>query len=191
MTFKSVIYKSLAILTLSVMLSCNSTTKKETETITETTANESNTSTPLSAGTYTSKMTKPDKKKYYNSSNDVVYEVKYKPDGFKLRTASSQLLWKIKLYDDKVKISDNEENLNPYEIKIGDTYKAKLVRDGKELAKTSYDLESKVQSILAQGHSQPLFYEGSYSIAYLVDLIEDINADQREIIIDELKAKGY
>ena len=102
---------------LTVLVSCNSSTKNTI--IKETSVANG---TESSSNGYSSKMTKSDKKKYYDSNDNVVYEIKYKSDGFKLRTASSDLIWKVKLYDNKVKISDNEENLNPYEIKITDTY---------------------------------------------------------------------
>nr|WP_321226158.1 hypothetical protein [uncultured Psychroserpens sp.] len=185
MKTKTILRSLLLMLCVSVMISCNTSTKSTSDTNNSTSASTSQTS-----GSYTSKMTKSDKKKYYDGST-VVYEVKYKPDGFKLRTASSQLLWKIKLYDDKVKISDNEENLNPYEIKMGGTYDAKLVKNDAVLARTSYDLESKTQSVASETDTQPDFYESSYSIGYLVNRIPEISTDQKQIIIEELKAKGY
>lgn len=116
---------------------------------------------------YTSKMTKADKKKYFDASDNVVYEVKYKEDGFKLRTASSQLLWKVKLYDDKIKISDNEENLNPYEIKMMEDGETKLVKNDEKISRTTA--------------APPT----------LVNEIKEIAEDQKRIIIAELEAKGY
>ncbi|MGM5630823.1 hypothetical protein O2K51_07950 [Apibacter raozihei] len=68
--------------------------------------------------TYTAKE-KEGKRKYY--TNGVLsYEVKFAEGTFKLKNADSKLLWKIKIYPDKIKISDNEENLNPYEIRNKD-----------------------------------------------------------------------
>lgn len=126
-----------------------------------------NTSVSVNGETYTSEMTKKDKKKYYDANKNVVYEVKYKDDGFKLRRASSALIWKIKLYDEKIKISDNEENLNPYEIKMLENNEAKLEYNDEVLARTTGDAVE------------------------LVKTIEVMPADQQEIIISELKAKGY
>ncbi|WP_040281763.1 hypothetical protein [Psychroserpens damuponensis] len=185
MTTKTLIRSLLLMLTISIIISCNTSTKTTT-----TTDDSSPTTTTQTPSSYTSKMTKSDKKKYYDGST-VVYEIKYKPDGFKLRTASSQLIWKLKLYEDKIKISDNEENLNPYEIKITNKYEAKLVKDAIILARTSYDLDTKTQSIASKDDAQPKFYEGSYSVSYLVNRIPEIKADQQQIIIEELKAKGY
>lgn len=178
----------LCTLFLSVLISCNSTNKSNTTPTVETSTNPS---TVENTGSYTSKMTKTDKKKYYDNSNNVVYEIKYKPDGFKLRTASSTLIWKVKLYDNKIKISDNEENLNPYEIKLSDTYNAKLVKNDETLAKTSYDLESKQQSVASETDDQPEFFKTSYSPSLLVNKIPGIPIDQKQILIEELKTKGY
>ncbi|MFS4491825.1 hypothetical protein [Maribacter sp. 2308TA10-17] len=124
--------------------------------------------TNTSVGNLTSKMTKPDKKKYFDSSNSVVYEVKYKDDGFKLRTASSDLLWKVKLYDSKVKISDNEENLNPYEIKKMDTGESKLEKNDMTIERSTT--------------------EDARNLVYKID---EIPQDQQEILISELKEKGF
>jgi len=126
------------------------------------------TETKTTAGNLTSKMTKPDKKKYFDSNNTVVYEVKYKDDSFKLRTASSDLLWKVKLYDTKVKISDNEENLNPYEIKKLDSGESKLEKNDATIER----------STAAQ----------AISLVYKIDAMPK---DQQEIIITELKEKGF
>ncbi|TWP29412.1 hypothetical protein ETU09_02915 [Apibacter muscae] len=65
--------------------------------------------------TYTAKE-KEGKRKYY-SNGTLTYEVKIKEDTYKLKNSSSKLLWKVKTYPDKIKISDNEENMNPFEIK--------------------------------------------------------------------------
>lgn len=154
---------------LSVLISCNSSTKSNTTS----TGNTTNSSVE-NAGSYTSKMTKSDKKKFYDNSNNVVYEIKYKPDGFKLRTESSKLLWKIKLYDDKIKISDNEENLNPYEIKIINNKEAKLLKDDIKIARLTFD-DAK----------------NNYSPSLLVNKISEIPEDQKRIIIDELVLKDF
>jgi len=139
---------------------------------------------------YTSKMTKADKKKYFDASNNVVFEVKYKADGFKLRTPASKLLWKIKLYDTKVKISDNEENLNPYEIKIVNDHEAKLVKDDVKLARLVFDAAAKTQTITASGNT-PEVLNGNFLPSILVNKIPEISSNQKKIIINELQLKGF
>ncbi|MDY8136032.1 hypothetical protein [Aquimarina sp. 2201CG5-10] len=158
---------------------------------------EKNTANPSTSNSenrdviYTSKMTKADKKKYYNANNNVVFEVKYKSDGFKLRTASSKLLWKIKLYDNKIKISDNEENLNPYEIKLINSSEAKLVKEDTKLARLTYDVASKTQTITTTHETKSKEIKGKYSPSLLVNNISEIPDDQKKIIMDELVLKGF
>lgn len=65
--------------------------------------------------TYTAKE-KEGKRKYYENGT-LTYEVKMSDEGFKLKDSNSKLLWKVKTYPDKIKISNNEENTNPYEIR--------------------------------------------------------------------------
>ncbi|WP_448528366.1 hypothetical protein [Raineya sp.] len=65
------------------------------------------------------KVKSAEKNKYTDAQGVGLAEVKAKDaDGFKVRTPDGQtLLWKVKLAGDKIKISNNEENRNPYEIK--------------------------------------------------------------------------
>jgi hypothetical protein len=78
---------------------------------------------------------KGEKNKYQNTQGIGIAETKAKEaDGFKVRTPDGQtLLWKVKLDAVKVKISNNEENKNPYELKKKDG-KIKISRNGVELA---------------------------------------------------------
>jgi hypothetical protein len=75
---------------------------------------------------------KAEKRKYYYNGN-LCYEVKGSEDGFKLKNAESKLLWKIKLYPDKIKIADNEENTNSFEIK-NKTGKIEITRNNEKIA---------------------------------------------------------
>ena len=187
MKLKSTIKGLLFILCFSAVIACKESTSSNTSIITETAISTSDSQNP----TYTSKMTKSDKKKYYDASDNVVYEIKYKDDGLKLRSASSTLLWKVKFYDDKIKISDNEENENPYEIKMTETYKAKLVKNDETIARTTYDLSAKKQDVTGGSSSDSQSIETSYTPSLLVSMISEIPKDQQEILIKELKEKGY
>ena len=66
---------------------------------------------------------KGDKRKYES------VEVKFGNDGFKVRTLDGKLLWKVKVAADKIKVSNNEENANSYELKIKDA-KVKVFAPG-------------------------------------------------------------
>lgn len=150
------------LLCVTLLLGCKTETKSSTSTTPTT-----NTSATNSSRNLTSKMTKSDKKKYYDSNNSVVYEVKYKDNSFKLRSSSSDLLWKVKIYESKVKISDNEENLNAYEIKKMDNGESKLERNDTTIERTTEDARN------------------------LVYKIDAIPQEQQEILISELKSKGF
>ena len=140
---------------------------------------------------YSAKQVKQDKKKYYDGNREV-YEIKYKTDGFKLRTNSSELIYKVKLYDDKIKISDNEENLNPYEIKLNKAdNKAKLIKSNKELAKLNFYPDRGEHKVKLNRGEEIQIRSKQYSSHLLVQQISVIPEDQQHIIMDELKAKGY
>lgn len=138
---------------------------------------------------YQSKLTKQDKRKYYDSNGQIVYEIKYKTNTFKLRTASSDLLWKIKLYDNKIKISNNEDNLNPYEIKFIDTHESKLVKNDFEIARLTSNNSDEL--LLTKNKTEKVSIHGSYKPSILVDLISEIPKIHREIIKKELNRKGF
>ncbi len=79
-----------------------------------------------------------DDKRKAESNGTIIAEIKYKEEGFKLRTAEGNLKWKVKINAEKVKISDNEENNNPFEIKIDkDKNTAKVKRNETEIAKAT------------------------------------------------------
>lgn len=81
-----------------------------------------------------------DKRKYRRGAGGpAICEVKPGDAGFKLRTTDGKLLWKVKLAEDKIKVSDNEENANPYSIKTKYPDKAKVVDAAeKELAEVRF-----------------------------------------------------
>ena len=81
-----------------------------------------------------------EKRKYRRGAGGPpVCEVKPGDAGFKLRTTDGKLLWKVKLADDKIKVSDNEENANPWSIKTKYPDKAKVVDAAeKELAEVRF-----------------------------------------------------
>ena len=53
-------------------------------------------------------------------------------DGFKVRTLDGKLLWKVKVTPEKIKVSNNEENKDPFELKIKDG-KIKVYAPGEKL----------------------------------------------------------
>ncbi len=130
---------------------------------------------------YTSKLN-GDKRKY--EGNKEIVEVKYKDDGFKVRTADGKLLWKVKITDDKIKISDNEESKNPWEIKISESGKAKVKKEDKDIGKVKLNQSKK--EIEA---SEFVIKADKLSLAYGVLLINEIPERDKFIIMTELIAK--
>jgi hypothetical protein len=59
------------------------------------------------------------KRKYALDNGAEVLEVKPGEGEFKVRRPDGSLLWKIKMDPNKIKVSDNEQNLNPIELRNG------------------------------------------------------------------------
>lgn len=144
--------------------------------------NENETSISANRQIITGRLSKNDKTKYYDPSGDVIAEIKYKETGFKLRKPDGTLLWKIKIKDNKIKISDNAENKNPYEIKKKEG-KYKIKRMEQEQGKVTFD-GNKVKIKTGQGVFQLTSNADSY--AYGVLAIDEISVEHRLIIMAEL-----
>lgn len=59
------------------------------------------------------------KRKYALDNGAEVLEVKSGDGSFKVRKSDGSLLWKVKMDPNKIKVSDNEQNLNAVEIRNG------------------------------------------------------------------------
>jgi hypothetical protein len=127
------------------------------------------------------------KRKY--KGNGEFIEVKYKEGAFKVRTADGKLLWKVKIADDKIKISDNEEMQNPWELKQNDTEKIKVKKNDTELGKLKFDA-SKKEIEASEGSNGYLIKTDKLSLAYGVLLIDDIPGRDKFIIMTEIIGKG-
>ncbi len=135
--------------------------------------------------------TKGDKRKYMLEGGSQIAEVKVKDaDGFKVRTNDGKLLWKVKIDADKIKISDNEENQNAFEIKKKDDG-AKIERNETKLGEVKfYKDRQKVK--VKDATDQELFDSNTdkYSVAYGVLGLSEIPEDLRFIIFAELLARN-
>lgn len=132
---------------------------------------------------------KEDKRKY-EVGGVIVSEVKYKDEGFKVRTADGQLKWKVKLGEDKVKISNNEENDNAFELKLNENNKAKIKRNengnDREIA-TAKEQDNKI--IVKSGAKTYEIANQAFHKAYAVLGIDEITEQDRLIILFELLEK--
>lgn len=121
------------------------------------------------------------KRKY---GDPATFEIKPGDDGFKLRHADGKLLWKVKFKSDKIKISDNEENANPFELKTGGD-RIKVVAPGDR--DLGHILGNEVRD--AAGRKR-FTVEGKSSAAYGVLLLDAIPPPQRYILLAELLSRG-
>ena len=131
------------------------------------------------------------KRKYSVDGGPVSWEVKPNEEGgFKLRTADGRLRWKVKVSDDKIKISDNEENRNPFELKMREGNRVKVVAPGgKELGNVRFD-GSRIEVENAAGQTQFTIATATPSAAFGVLLLDDIPPQERAILAAELLSRG-
>ena len=110
-------------------------------------------------------------------------EVKYGEEGgFKVRTLDGKLLWKVKVTPEKIKVSDNEENANPFELKIKEQ-KVKVYAPGERLlgeVRVRGDHVEIGDRLRAAGTNAAAFYG--------VALLDAVPARERAVIFAELAA---
>jgi uncharacterized protein YkuJ len=130
------------------------------------------------------------KRKYEPEGGSDIAEVKADDQGFKLRTPDGKLLWKVKIADDKIKISDNEEGQNPYELKFkGD--EVKVERNQSKLGEVKFYRDR--QKVKVKDAADAEKYESNtdrYSAMYGVLLLSQVPERERYIIMAELLARG-
>ena len=110
-------------------------------------------------------------------------EVKYgETGGFKVRTLDGKLLWKVKVTPEKIKVSDNEDNANPFELKIKDQ-KIKVYAPGDRLLGEVRVRDDHIEvgdRFRAAGTTLAPFYG--------VALLDAVPARERAVIFAELAA---
>lgn len=189
----------LFVLTLLLWVSCKTKTNNSPTKDTETTTNLTNTITtadgtllgsfdlsPLKIVVNNIKYThksKPDKHKFY-ANGTMKYEVKLKEESLKLRDKNSKLLWKVKIYPDKIKISNNEENENAFVIRPYDD-KIKVKRNEEELYKVN--LEGTIVKVNDKEAYKLSSSQESYVFALLA--IEEIPNEHKLFLLAELLNK--
>lgn len=133
------------------------------------------------------------KRKYGIDSGPVAYEVKPGDDGgFKLRTEGGSLLWKVKVSGEKIKISNNEQNDQPFELKVREKGRFKVVAPGdRELGNVRFDEgASRVEVENAAGQKQFEIATSASSAGYGVLLLDKIPSAERFILLAELLRRG-
>ncbi len=134
------------------------------------------------------------KRKYQLDGGPVLFEIKpdSDSDGFKLRNSDGTLRWKVKITPEKIKISDNEQNANPFELKVRDGDRVKVVAPGeKEVGNVRFDRAASRTEIEAAGGRTVFVVEGSRpSGAYGVLLLDSIPVQERYILVAEILSRA-
>jgi len=118
-------------------------------------------------------------------------KVKATGKGFKIKSYDGKLLWKVKITDDKIKISNNEENKNPYVISIKKRFKIKVKRNNVELGKVSYkEKKGKLKVKTISGETLYSCKVRKFSAMPGVLLMRDIPSAEQYIIMAELLSRG-
>ena len=133
------------------------------------------------------------KRKYSLDGDNPYIEVKPKEAGFKLRTPEGQLLWGVKLRDDKLEISDNEDGFQSFIVKkTRDTDRAKVSREDLDLGRVKFYAEKRVIKVKDVGGEERFRGRAAaLSGAYGVLLMDDIPLPDRYIIMAELFVLGW
>ncbi|MBK9374405.1 MAG: hypothetical protein IPN03_11905 [Holophagales bacterium] len=134
---------------------------------------------------------KGDKRKYRRASGGPqLLEVKAGDGGFKLRTTDGKLLWKVKIAEDKIKVSDNEENANPWSLKTKYEDKVKVVdASDKEIAEVRfYPDKTKVKGA-AGARLWECASPRRRSAAFGVLALDRIPEEHRAILMAEILAR--
>lgn len=131
-----------------------------------------------------------EKRKYRREpGGQLVCEVKPGDGGFKLRTSDGLLLWKVKIAEDKIKVSDNEENRDPWSLKTKYADKVKVVdASEKEIAEVRFSPEkTKVKG--ADGMELWESRGGRRSAAFGVLVLDRVPEEHRAILMAEILAR--
>lgn len=131
------------------------------------------------------------------SDKFLVAEIKHKDDDFKLVDENGKLLWKVKVNYDKVKISDNEEGTNAFQIKRNKKGKVKIYDRGQESSSIGVIKKSgdklKVKAVAKEEEKEDLYSTkdiANSKFALGVLMFKQIPVRYRAIILAELLRKG-
>jgi len=119
------------------------------------------------------------------------YKVKSSTSGFKLELPDGTLLWKAKLTEEKIKVSNNEENKNPFEIKKKSNEKLSVETENDTLGIVRWDNDTKEAVVKNQDGVE--IFKGKYlrlSGLFGLLIIKDIPADQKAIMVTEFALRG-
>ncbi|MDW7694501.1 hypothetical protein R9C00_07100 [Flammeovirgaceae bacterium SG7u.111] len=130
---------------------------------------------------------KGEKRKYYDQQNQLVYSVKHKAgESFKLRDKDEKLLWKVKVAGDKVKIANNEEMTNPYQINVYEEGRVKLKLGEEDRGSIRYEKGAAMMEV--NGTYFLRNFTGSHAPGVL--MISEMDETEKFVICAELAKLG-
>lgn len=136
---------------------------------------------------------RPDGKRRYKDLRDQVFvEVKDQDSGFRLEGHDDSLLWKIKRAPDRLKISQNEQNLLPEVLERTAPGLWSLPRNDMVYAKVRHDPKS--GWIRVQDDQEEVRYQikdAPFSPLYGVLLIPNMEPRMAYVIMAELWLRGW
>jgi hypothetical protein len=129
---------------------------------------------------------------YQNDGGGVALKSDDRDYGFKIVTADSarKVLWKVRLYPDKIKIADNDDDVAPRRIRVESPTRATLAGPSEEpLGEITYDgantvvtnSDGKVRYTKATGKLEP---------SYAVFLFDRMPMTEKYIMLAELMARN-
>jgi len=133
--------------------------------------------------------TKGNKRKYM-MAGALVAAAKGDGERFKLKNKDGELLWKVKLADNKIKVSNNEDGNDAYVVKSRPAG-FKVKRNDDELGKVNFYGDKK--KIKVKGASGDALFKANAdksSALWAVLLMTDIPEAERYIVMAELGARG-
>lgn len=122
----------------------------------------------------------------------LVAEVKLQPDSFKLVDENEKLLWKVRIKEGKVKVSDNEDGNNSWEIKTKSADKSEIRnQNGDEIGNVKFYANNGKLKVKDAANTEILVSKDlKSSAAPGVILFTDIPLKHRVVIISELLRMG-
>lgn len=136
------------------------------------------------------KAKRAEEKRNY-SVGDNSYSAKQKANKIKLYNRDGALLWKVKIGDSKMKISQSEEGEPLYVVKIKES-KHKIMQ-GETLIAAVKQKEDKSGIKIKNATNETLYKikTTEFSLSFSLLAMSTIPADQRAILLSELYLAGY
>ncbi|PKL42228.1 MAG: hypothetical protein CVV41_15755 [Candidatus Riflebacteria bacterium HGW-Riflebacteria-1] len=121
-----------------------------------------------------------------------IAEVKLQQDSFKLVDTDEKLLWKVRIKDGKIKVSDNEDGDNSWEIKSKSADKSEIRNQaGEEIGNVKYYNDNGKLKVKNSSNNEILVSKDiKASAAPGVILFDHIPLKHRMVIISELLRMG-